>query len=417
MFNGQTILIVDDQPSNLQVLSDTLSAANLQVAVALDGESALEQIQYLQPDLILLDIMMPGIDGFETCRRILALPSMGEIPILFMTALADLDYKTKGFEAGAVDYITKPFHQEEVFARIRVHLNLHSMNQLLEARNQQLQLAKDKAEHANRVKSEFLANMSHELRTPLNGVMGYAQGLQMSKNLDDREKEWVNALYACGAHLLVLINDVLDISKIEAEKLILTPQSIHLARFLKQLVAMFEVRADESKLAFTVELGADLPQTLYADEKRLRQVLINLLGNAFKFTQEGGVILRVKLISPHDAPVEPSASARALAGETQADSAEGAARRHPPKLRFEIEDTGTGIAADNQDIIFEPFEQAPVPPCFAQGTGLGLSISAKILKLMGSRIELQSQVGQGSLFAFEILALETDGRSRLMRSP
>lgn len=395
-FNGQTILIVDDQPNNLKVLSDTLSAANLQVAVALDGESALEQIQHFQPDLILLDVMMPpGIDGFETCKRILDIPQMREVPILFMTALTEVEYKTRGFNAGAVDYITKPFQQAEVFARIQVHLKLHSITQLLEQQNQQLQQAKEKAERANRVKSEFLANMSHELRTPLNGVMGYAQGLQMSENLDSRERGWVNSLYECGSHLLMLINDVLDISKIEAGKLELTLKPVNLMRFLKQLVAMFELRAEEAELAFTVELGENLPEMICADEKCLRQVLINLLSNAFKFTQEGGVTLRVQAIA---SPLPQNLSPRPiLDAETPASS-------RSPKLRFEIEDTGIGIASHNQAKIFEPFEQTPSSRHTAQGTGLGLSISRKILALMDSQIELRSEPNQGSLFAFEIQA-------------
>lgn len=384
-FNGQTILIVDDQPNNLKVLSDTLSAANLQVAVALDGESALEQIQHFQPDLILLDVMMPpGIDGFETCQRILKIPQMAEVPILFMTALTDVEYKTRGFEVGAVDYITKPFQQEEVFARIQVHLKLHSITRLLEEQNHQLQQAKEKAERANRVKSEFLANMSHELRTPLNGVMGYAQGLQMSENLDEREQGWVNSLYECGSHLLMLINDVLDISKIEAEKLELLSKPVNLMQFLQQLVAMFELKAEEAKLAFTVELGENLPETISIDEKCLRQVLINLLGNAFKFTQDGGVTLRVGAIAPQ-------------------------------KIRFEIEDTGIGIAPDNQARIFEPFEQTQSSQQYSQGTGLGLSISQKIIKLMGSQIELRSQLNQGSLFAFEIQGTEGNEHHPLMQ--
>ncbi len=405
-FNGQTILIVDDQPNNLKVLSDTLSAANLQVAVALDGESALEQIQHFRPDLILLDVMMPpGIDGFETCKRILEIPEMKEVPILFMTALTEVAYKTRGFDVGAVDYITKPFHQAEVFSRIQVHLKLHSITQLLEAQNQQLQHAKEKAERANRVKSEFLANMSHELRTPLNGVMGYAQGLQMSDNLDGRERGWVNSLYECGSHLLMLINDVLDISKIEAEKLELRPKPVNLMRFLKQLVAMFELRAEEANLAFTVELGEDLPETICIDEKCLRQVLINLLSNAFKFTKVGGVTLRVQAIAT---PYPPKLSSTSGIASTSSSS------HQPPKLRFEIEDTGIGIAPDNQAKIFEPFEQTQSSRHYSQGTGLGLSISQKIIELMDSQIELRSQPNQGSLFAFEIQLVELSEHYQLI---
>lgn len=390
-FNQQTVLIVDDQPNNLQVLSDTLSAANLQVAVALDGESALEQTQHFQPDLILLDIMMPGMDGFETCQRILDNPKTHDVPILFMTALSDIDYKSRSFSMGAVDYITKPFQQQEVFARIQVHLRLRAMAQLLSARNRQLKVEAARAARANLVKSKFLANMSHELRTPLNGVMGYTQGLQISENLSDRELGWVNSIYECGSHLLRLIDDILDISKIEADKLELEPKRVSLSPFLTQLVQMFSLRAEEAKLDFLVELDPHLPDWISVDEKRLRQILINLLGNAFKFTRQGSVTLRVQQLS--QAGDRPPATSH--------------------RLRFEIEDTGPGISQSHQTIIFEAFEQIPGLQNYSQGTGLGLSISKQILALMNSSIELRSDLGQGSQFAFE-LSLEAGGNQALL---
>lgn len=397
-FEGQTILIIDDQPNNLQVISDTLAAANLQVAVALDGESALEQIQHFQPDLILMDVMMPpGIDGFETCRRILENPKTKEVPVIFMTALSDVDYKTQAFEVGAVDYITKPFQQAEVFARIRAHLRLHTITQLLEERNHQLQQEKERAERANRIKTEFLANMSHELRTPLNGVMGYAQGLQMSENLDSTEKRWVDSIYQCGSHLLTLINDILDISKIEAQKLELLPNNIVLTAFLRQIIELFQQRVQETQLELIVELDPNLPHMIHADEKRLRQVLLNLLSNAFKFTEQGAVTLSVSSLLP-DHPsngADPDAPAY--------------------RLLFQVIDTGIGIPPENQQKIFEPFEQAHNSLHYSQGTGLGLSISQRIVQLMGSQLMLQSSPGEGSCFSFE-LAVDGDcQRSSLVK--
>ncbi len=369
-----TILIIDDQPNNLQVLSETLSQADLQVAVAIDGESALEQLQYLQPDLILLDIMMPGMDGFEACQRIQSDAALAMIPIIFMTALTETEHKTHAFELGAVDYITKPFQQAEVLARVQVHLNLRHLNQTLEQKNQELREQKAAIEQANQAKSKFLANMSHELRTPLNSVLGYAQGLSQSTHLTQQESQWVEGIYSSGSHLLMLIEDLLDISKIEADKITLAPTHVILDNFLQSVICMFQARADETQIRLITEIDPELPAAAYVDEKRLRQVLLNLLSNAFKYTLTGSIWLRVQLRS-HD---------------------------NTPFLGIEVEDTGIGIEPQNQVKIFEPFEQVNPHHHYSQGTGLGLAISQRLVKLMGGEIGLRTQPGQGSCFAFEI---------------
>ncbi len=368
------ILIVDDQPNNLQVLSETLVDADLQVAVAVDGESALEQLQYFHPDLILLDIMMPGMDGFETCRAIQQNLNTADIPIIFMTALDDVNQKTLGFALGAVDYITKPFQQAEVLARVQVHLNLNRMTRALDYQNHQLLKQKEKLEQANRVKSEFLANMSHELRTPLNSILGYTQGLQKSKYFGLREERWVEGIHESGLHLLALINDVLDASKIESKKLKLEPTQVELDRFLRQMVQLFEVRAEQQRFSFIVNLAEDLPAFAFADEKRLRQIFLNLLSNAFKFTEVGTVGLEVKA---------------EMRGDEQ-------------YLLVNVSDTGLGISADQQSRVFEPFEQLNPHRNYSQGAGLGLSICQGLVHLMGGQMSLKSQPHRGSSFALEI---------------
>jgi CheY-like chemotaxis protein len=393
---SQTILIVDDNSTNLEVLSETLTRFGYQVSVAMDGESAIEQIKYHPPTLILLDIMMPGIDGFETCQRLKRDPASQNIPIIFMTALSDTENKVRGFSVGAVDYITKPFQREEVLARVQVQLKLQNLTKTLEAQNKLLRheiqqrehaeasliAAKEEADKANQAKSEFLANMSHEVRTPLNGILGYAQILQTSKNFNEKERKGLNIIHQCGTHLLTLINDVLDLSKIEARKMELYATSFHFPSFLHGVAEIFSIRAEQKKVSFICQFDSELPNGVYVDEKRLRQVLINLLGNAVKFTNHGAVIFKVKILEKN--PKSDLDAARTF------------------KVRFQIEDTGVGISPEYLEKIFMPFEQVGDLNNQAQGTGLGLAISQKILALMKSRIQVSSQGGEGSTFWFDL---------------
>ncbi len=403
----QTILIVDDNPTNLEVLSETLTRSGYQVSVAIDGESAIEQVKYHLPALILLDIMMPGINGFETCKRLKQNPSSRDIPVIFMTALTDTEHKVKGFSLGAVDYVTKPFQREEVLARVQVQIKLQNLSKTLEHQNHllrreiqqreaievQLRQAKEDSEKANQAKSEFLANMSHEVRTPLNGILGYAQILQTSKNLTEKERKGLNIIHQCGTHLLTLINDVLDLSKIEAQKMELYATSFHFSSFLQGVAEIFSIRADQKKISFICQFDSDLPTGVSVDEKRLRQVLINLLGNAVKFTDHGAVTFKVK-----------------LCGHRIGNDSE-----RITKIRFQVEDTGVGISSDYLDKIFMPFEQAGDLNNQAQGTGLGLAISQKILALMDSGIHVNSQNGEGSIFWFDVELTEVAEWSQIAR--
>lgn len=244
------------------------------------------------------------------------------------------------------------------------------------------------ADSANQAKSEFLANMSHELRTPLNGILGYAQILTRS-SLDHSQKQGINVIYQCGSHLLTLINDVLDLSKIEARQLELHPTPIHFPSFLQGVTEMCSIKADQKGIDFTVHTDPQLPIGLFADEKRLRQVLINLLGNAIKFTDRGGVTLSIDVIGSSDT---------SDAWDALSDSTPTAQQR----IRFQIEDTGVGMTSANIQKIFLPFEQVGDAKKNSEGTGLGLAISQKIVHLMGSAIAVDSQVGVGSRFTFDI---------------
>ncbi|MBC7750648.1 MAG: PAS domain-containing protein, partial [Candidatus Saccharibacteria bacterium] len=239
-----------------------------------------------------------------------------------------------------------------------------------------IEAALAEAKRLAQLRSEFIAKMSHELRTPLNGILGYAQLLQRKVGLSEQQVTGLNVIQQSGEHLLMLINDILDFSKVEANKLQLNFSEIQLDQFMHSLTSMIGIKAEQKQLAFILEME-DLPDVIRADDKRLRQVLLNLLGNAVKFTSHGQIYLRVKLLSP-------------------------------TMLRFEVQDTGSGINENQLETIFQPFEQTSNAKQWVEGTGLGLAISRQLARLMGSDIQVKSQITQGSTFWFD-LELPVDG--------
>ena len=252
----------------------------------------------------------------------------------------------------------------------------------VEERTVSLEKAKQAADSANQAKSDFLANMSHELRTPLNGILGYAQILKRSPSLPEKEQQGVGIIHQCGTHLLTLINDILDLSKIEARKLELHEQDFDFLIFLEGVVEICRIRADEKGVVFNSRFANNLPAGICADEKRLRQVLINLLGNAIKFTDKGSVTLNVDCVeAPHEDPQEKECC--------------------EPRIRFTIEDTGVGMSPAQVEKIFLPFEQVGDESKKSEGTGLGLAISQRIAAMMGSPLQVTSQIGKGSRFWLE----------------
>jgi len=275
---------------------------------------------------------------------------------------------------------------KDIERRIRTEQELQQHRNHLEnivaSRTNELSIAKDRAEIANKAKSTFLASMSHELRTPLNAILGYTQILKRDKNLSERQRTGLDTMQRSGEHLLMLINDVLDISKIEAGKFELVTDQVQLPSFVKVISDMMGVKAEERSLQFVSEIDANLPPAVVADEMRLRQVLLNLLGNAVKFTEQGRVSLRVSRVA--------DVNSRCM-------------------LRFEVRDTGIGMDKAQLDTIFQAFEQIGDSKQRSGGTGLGLSISRYLVRLMGGDIFVESQPGHGSLFWFEIALAFVEG--------
>ena len=241
---------------------------------------------------------------------------------------------------------------------------------------------KEAANAANTAKSQFLSSMSHELRTPLNGILGYADILRQAGGLTDLQSDGLRIIKESGEHLLMLINDILDLAKIEAGKLEVLPAEFLLDPFLRGIGGIIRMRAEQKNILFAYEALTPLPPAIRADEKRLRQILLNLLGNAVKFTDEGYVTLHVSVDQERDLP----------------DGAKTA------RLLFEVTDTGVGIAPEQLERIFAPFEQVGDTRRRAEGTGLGLSISRKLVETMGGTLRVSSAPGQGSAFSFDITA-------------
>ncbi|MCC5651420.1 AAA family ATPase [Nostoc sp. XA013] len=268
-------------------------------------------------------------------------------------------------------------------------LELQDKNLELQQQISERQKAEEIAASANRAKSEFLANMSHELRTPLNGILGYTQIFQTDTSLTPQQRNGVNIIHQCGEHLLTLINDILDISRIEARKMELYLQEFNLSAFLEGIVEICRIRAEHKGISLIYRPLYPLPSLVRADNKRLRQILINLLSNAVKFTKKGSITFKVGYVNQDSR--DWTINTGSLAGQLSRS-----------KIRFQVEDTGTGIASEQLEEIFLPFKQVGEDSLKREGTGLGLTISRQLVQMMGSELYVTSELGKGSVFWLDL---------------
>ena len=373
------ILVVDDNANNRFTLRALLEKQpDHAIVEAESGEEALLRTVEHDIHLILLDVQMPGMDGFETARLLRMTERTRHIPIVFVTAVfKSEEFIRQGYAIGAVDYLTKPLDDHLLLSRVRLYRQLYRHERELRARvaqlqaqEQELSAARDAADGANRAKSVFLANMSHELRTPLNAILGFVQLMEHDPRLTASHHRELEAIHRSGCHLLALINDVLEISRIEAGRVGVRNESFDLVELLYAVEEMIGIRAEAKGLAFAVERPEISCPHRFGDAHHLRQVLLNLLGNAVKYTERGAVVLRVY-------PVDGC-------------------------IRFEVSDTGPGIAAEDLPLIFQAFHQTAAGTAKGEGTGLGLTISRAFVRLMGGELNVASEPGKGSVFAFTL---------------
>ena len=367
------VMVVDDDFRTRLFARSTLEAAQFRVSEAANGAEALQLLNKHTPDLILLDVLMPGLDGFETCQAIRHHPTASDIPVLMMTAMDDLETLGKAYQAGATDFTSKPINWSFLPPRISFIIRYAHTIKALKKSEQDLRLAKEAAESASLAKTNFLATMSHEIRTPLNALKGNLE-LLSSVQLNGQQREYLADCMTASNILMQVLNDVLDFSKIEAGKLCLSQEAISVKAIARQLARIFTPSAQQKGLILKLKLGANLPGHILGDRLRICQIISNLLSNAIKFTQKGEVSLEMQY------------EAATSAGGTEL-------------LRIVVHDTGVGIPEDQFDKIFESFKQLEnFGVRKFSGTGLGLAICKRLINLMGGDIVVKSQPGLGSTF-------------------
>ncbi|NEV62681.1 hybrid sensor histidine kinase/response regulator [Thiorhodococcus minor] len=371
------VLIVDDQPLNLQQLAEVLDP-DYRVKVATNGQQALElagRVPY--PEVILLDVMMPEMDGYAVCKALKAAPLTADTPVIFITAKTDAASESAALEAGAVDFIHKPINPEVVRARVRVQHELaqyrHHLEELVHARTQELAQASDAAESANRAKTAFLHNASHEMRTPLHHIMGMTHVLHTALP-EASDQTRLETISQAAQILLRLVTNLLEYTRLEAGELVLQNQTFDVRTLLAEVVMERQESAAEKGLRLLISVDSSIPSTLIGDSGQLHQVLLHLLDNALKFSDQGVV-------------------------QTRAYTGERSGQRL--KLHFEVNDQGSGIEPAIAQRLFQPFEPGDESITRQRpGLGLGLALCQRLVDLMSGEINVESRSARGTSVAF-----------------
>jgi len=378
------ILLVDDRPENLITLEGILDSPELDIYTANSGNEALGMLLEYDFALVLMDVQMPGMDGFETAEIMRSNERTKQIPIIFVTAISkQRNHIFRGYQAGAVDYLYKPLDLEILKSKIKAFVEFFKHRTALQKTTAELQKtvealesAKSVAESATNTKSLFLASMSHEIRTPLNGIIGMADLGLMDTDLTDLQKDRLDDIKKSGETLLEIINDILDISKVEADALELEDIEFSLQELMERVFNTISIKALEGQNELICDIDQDTPDIIIGDPLRLKQILTNLLTNAIKFTNKGVVRLSVELLDNIEEQI---------------------------RLKFCVSDTGIGVTEEVIEKLFSTYTQADTSTTRTHGgTGLGLNISQKLVRLMGGTITAESKVNEGSDFMFTL---------------
>lgn len=363
------LLIVDDTPDNIGVLFEFLGEHGFEILIAEDAEDAIQtaQMECKEIDLILLDVMLPGMDGFEACRRLKSIPETQEIPVIFMTALTDVTNKIKGFEVGAVDYITKPFQQEEVLARIDTHLNLRHLQKTLEHQNSRLL-------KLNQEKNEFLGIAVHDLKNPLSAILGLSEFLKNDFDYLDKEQiiEYADMISQSGHLMFTLITNLLDVNAIESGmKTNLQLKPVDIQPILQTILANYLEPAKTKNIHLHYQ-ELEHHFLIMGDANALHQILDNLISNAVKYSPHGkNIYIR-------------------LSAESET-------------VCCEIIDEGPGLNEEDKTKLFGKFTRLSSKPTGNEhSTGLGLFIAKKLTEAIKGKVWCESEVGKGAKFTVEL---------------
>jgi len=363
--NIPNIIIVDDVPDNLQILGDILEDDGFKVRPVLNGLLALQIAEIEKPDLILLDITMPGMDGFEVCRRLKENQNLDDVPIIFISALSDTNDIVKALTAGGVDYITKPFKAEEVKARVATHLKLY--RQRKELLEQSVELQKLNAE-----KDKFFSIIAHDLKSPFNSIVGFSSILVDQIKEKDYEGigKFAGIIRQSSLRALDLLTNLMDWARSQTGRMEFQPEYFELAGFIMEISLFFDAIAGQKSIIINKDLPPNAP--VFADKAMISVVLRNLISNAIKFTKPGGEITIAAIEKPGELTVAVS------------DTGVGISREIVGKL-FHIDENYTTAGTNNE-----------------KGTGLGLILCKEFVEKHGGKIWVESEVGKGSTFRFSL---------------
>lgn len=384
---GFNLLIVDDVPENIVALTEALGGQGITFFKAYSGEEALKILsENHEFDLVLLDVQMPNLDGFELAKLMRGVEKTKNIPIIFLTAQnRNIAFEFKGYELGAIDILFKPLNIAILNSKVNVFKKLafkhHALSENIEELNQAkkaLELSEKKAIEADHIKSSFLANMSHEIRTPMTALIGFAELLRPQLKNNEVGMKYLETILKNANDLVILINEILDLSKLEAGQLAVDMVAVYPFELIKDTIELLNPLAKKSKVDLSLVFHSELELTGFTDPYRFKQVLTNVVGNAIKFSKEGWVKVVVS------AQVDSQVELQAL-------------------IKVSVQDNGTGINLTERELLFKPFSQVNNEHSVnSEGTGLGLNLSKKIANLLGGDLYLQeSQKGVGSNFVFE----------------